>query len=91
MVWPAPADLGRATRHSYHHTGAPNAQVHRLRPGRVVSVDKARLVHGRLIRRLRQAAATGQRPDWADRAAHMVLDLEARMWAAGTTPPPRPL
>lgn len=56
-----------------------------------MSVDKARLVHGRLIHRLRQAAATGQRPDWADRAAHMVLDLEARMWAAGITPPPRPL
>ena len=56
-----------------------------------MSADKARAVHGRLIHRLRQAAAAGQRPDWADRAAHMVLDLEARMWAAGTTPPPRPL
>ena len=38
-----------------------------------MSVDKARAVHGRLIHRLRQAAAAGQRPDWADRAAHMVL------------------
>ena len=48
-------------------------------------------LRARMLRALQRAAARGERPEWAEEAARMILRAEAAMWAAGVVPSPRPM